>query len=217
MLWNKPAITYNLRQSINSLVLQVNEKIQQAVAATKLTENRSITYVDWDSQMDGHRFCTPGYSDEPIQNKYEAAHEYFFAAIGSEDNYPGEEDKWPPSSTTPYPPESGTYSFSVDPKTCAGNLDSPGNIYDPDELANIWCAWAIEAAANASFAAAIEAYFTPQPASSADESMTVAWTNNELVVTSSGSQGVTAKIFHPKSLGHGLIAKALLAAIKNKE
>jgi hypothetical protein len=47
--------------------------------------------------------------------------------------------------------------------------------------------------------------------------MTVAWTNNELVVTSSGSQGVTAKIFHPKSPGHGLIAKALLAAIKNKE
>ncbi|GFF26046.1 mutanase Pc12g07500 [Aspergillus lentulus] len=217
MLWNKPTITYNLRQSINSLVLQVNEKIQQAVAATKLTENRSITYVDWDSQMDGHRFCTPGYSNEPIQNKYEAAHEYFFAAIGSEDNYPGEEDKWPPSSSTPYPPESGTYSFSVDPKTCADNLDNPGNIYDPDELLNIWCTWAIEAAANASFAAAIEAYFTPQPASSADESMTVAWTNNELVVTSSGSQGVTAKIFHPKSLGHGLIAKALLAAIKEKE
>ncbi|KAF7182531.1 hypothetical protein CNMCM7691_002102 [Aspergillus felis] len=217
MLWNKPPITYNLRQSINSLVLQVNEKIQQAVATTKVTQNRSITYVDWDSRMDGHRFCTPGYSDEPIQNKYEAAHEYFFAAVGSEDNYPGEEDNWPPSSTTPYPPESGTYSFSVDPKTCAGNLDNPGNIYDPDELVNIWCTWAIEAASNASFAAAIEAYFTPQAASSADESMTVAWTNNELVVTSSGSQGWTAKIFHPKSLGHGLIAEALLAAIKGKE
>ncbi|GIJ85114.1 hypothetical protein Asppvi_003970 [Aspergillus pseudoviridinutans] len=217
MLWNKPAITYNLRQSINSLVLQVNEKIQQAVAATEVTQNRSITYVDWDSRMDGHRFCTPGYSDEPIQNKYEAAHEYFFAAVGSEDNYPGEEDKWPPSSTTPYPPESGTYSFSVDPKTCAGNLDNPANIYDPDELVNIWCTWAIEAASNASFATAIEAYFTPQAASSADESMTVAWTNNKLVVTSSGSQGWTAKIFHPKSLGHGLIAEALLAAIKGKE
>ncbi|KAF4231002.1 hypothetical protein CNMCM6805_000525 [Aspergillus fumigatiaffinis] len=217
LLWYKPPLTLDLRQKINSLTLQVNEKIQQAIANVTVRPHRSITYVDWDSRMDGHRFCTPGYSDEPITNKYEAAHEYFFPSYDTEDNYEGEEDQWPPSSSTTYPVDSQTYSFSVDPKTCANNLDNSGDIFDPDELSNIWCTWAIESATNASFAAAIEAYMTPQSASSADGNITVVWTGDEMVVTFSGSAslGSTAQIFHPKSLGHAFMAEGFLAAIQS--
>ncbi|KAF4189633.1 hypothetical protein CNMCM7927_007317 [Aspergillus lentulus] len=217
LLWYKPPLTLDLRQKINSLTLQVNEKIQQAIANVTLRSHRSITYVDWDPRMDGHRFCTPGYSDEPITNKYEAAHEYFFPSYDTEDNYEGEEDQWPPSSSTTYPVDSQTYSFSIDPKTCANNLDNPGDIFDPDELSNIWCTWAIESATNASFAAAIEAYMTPQSASSANGNITVAWTGDEMVVTFSGSAslGSTAQIFHPKSLGHAFMAEGFLAVIQS--
>jgi hypothetical protein len=48
-LWYKPAVTLYLRQKINSLTLQVNKKIQRAVANVALRPHQTITYVSADS------------------------------------------------------------------------------------------------------------------------------------------------------------------------
>ena len=105
-----------------------------------LEESQSIKYVDWPaSAFDGHRFCTEGYSLEPIKDKYEDAHIYFFRWFG-EDNYPGEEDEWPPTPGVPAPPAplvappaDGVYNQTVDLTTCNSTGD---DLYDFEA---VWC------------------------------------------------------------------------------
>jgi hypothetical protein len=47
----------DLRKDMNDMSLALNEAI--AAAAQKFVD-QGVTYVDWDSKVDGHRFCEPG-------------------------------------------------------------------------------------------------------------------------------------------------------------
>ncbi|KAH8803500.1 pectate lyase superfamily protein-domain-containing protein [Xylogone sp. PMI_703] len=213
--FDNPRLTKDLRTSIDNLVVALNTKIQGLIGTVTLKEGQSITYVDWDADLDGHRFCTPGYSNEPMSDKYEAAHNYFFYLNGA-DNYPGEEDNWPknPSIEPPpapliAPPADGVYSIQIDPTAC--NSSAMTSAYD---FENIWCVWANQALMNSSYAAQFRNLDNLRDDDSL-MNLTVTWTDDVLVVASNsgGPSSSTARTFHPRTMGHKLIANAIVNAI----
>ncbi|KAH7409504.1 pectate lyase superfamily protein-domain-containing protein [Cadophora sp. MPI-SDFR-AT-0126] len=208
----KPRITIALREQLRTLTQDLNNVIQSTVASMSVAAASKITFVPWPAAaFNGHRFCTAGYSLEPIKDKYENAHNYFFRWFG-EDNYEGEEDNWPPVGTLPAPPPPLIPSTYNERKETVGPLDCSGEIYDYED---VLCNWAAEAKSNATFAAQISTLNDPTDGDQMN--FTIAWdqTDGVIVLGSDGGAPLegSTETFHPRTMGHKLIANAFFDVI----
>jgi hypothetical protein len=97
---NKPPLTTQLRTSINNLVIQMNNAIQQAVNTVNnnwhATTSPRVIFVNPDSAFDGHRFCEEGVV-EPDGNNPNT----WFFLINGVDAPQAAPDPEPPADFTP--------------------------------------------------------------------------------------------------------------------
>ncbi|KAF3074109.1 SAGA-associated factor 73 [Trichoderma lentiforme] len=82
MWWRGPKLKRELRQRMNDMVVDVNNKIRRSVDAINaaFAEPR-ILFVDYDDAFEGHRFCEPGV----VEPDY-ARNETWFFLVGGLDN-----------------------------------------------------------------------------------------------------------------------------------
>ncbi|KAL6808607.1 SGNH hydrolase [Trichoderma camerunense] len=82
MWWRGPKLKRELRQRMNDMVVDVNNKIRRSVDAINaaFAEPR-VLFVDYDDAFEGHRFCEPGV----IEPDY-ARNETWFFLVGGLDN-----------------------------------------------------------------------------------------------------------------------------------
>ncbi|KAL7814900.1 SGNH hydrolase [Trichoderma aethiopicum] len=80
--WRGPKLERKLRQRMNDMVVDVNNKIRRSVDAINaaFAEPR-VLFVDYDEAFEGHRFCEPGV----IEPDY-ARNETWFFLVGGLDN-----------------------------------------------------------------------------------------------------------------------------------
>ncbi|KAL6786441.1 esterase [Trichoderma sp. SZMC 28012] len=82
MWWRGPKLKRELRQRMNDMVVDVNNKIRRSVDAINaaFAEPR-VLFVDYDDAFEGHRFCEPGV----VEPDY-ARNETWFFLVGGLDN-----------------------------------------------------------------------------------------------------------------------------------
>ncbi|KAL7808431.1 SGNH hydrolase [Trichoderma gracile] len=133
MWWRGPKLERSLRQRMNDMVVDVNNKIRRSVDAINaaFAEPR-VLFVDYDDAFEGHRFCEPGV----VEPDY-ARNETWFFLVGGLDNNPEAEKPVLGAEDALLPP----YSPLVDPGNCLEPAQESG---DWGELALCMMAMAAE-------------------------------------------------------------------------
>lgn len=113
MWWRGPKLKQELRRKMNTMVLNVNRRIEQAINTINeaFTEPR-VLFVNYDDAFDGHRFCEP----TVVEPDYMRNDTWFFL-VGGEDN---------DGSTMPHDPLPPN-STLVDPNTCLTAAEKSGD------------------------------------------------------------------------------------------
>lgn len=133
--WRGPKLERKLRQRMNRMVADVNNKIRSSVDEINagFTERR-VTFVDYDDAFEGHRFCEPNVT-EPDYGRNDT----WFFLVGGQDNSAAKNSAHSAASAhaRALPPASPL----VDPRTCLGPAQKSG---DWGELALCMMAMAVE-------------------------------------------------------------------------
>ena len=119
-IWENPAknhtcpnLTSKLRRRMNALTLGLNERIKEGVFRSKdNSANATITFIDYDSSFEGHRFCE---TDQEIPD-YKNPDVWFYQTWGDA----GEGSKPPDDADEP------SYE-DVDPDTCFEEANASGD------------------------------------------------------------------------------------------
>ncbi|KND92643.1 SAGA-associated factor 73, partial [Tolypocladium ophioglossoides CBS 100239] len=110
--WRGPKLERKLRQRMNRMVVEVNNKIRSSVDEINagFTEPR-VMFVDYDDAFEGHRFCEPNVT-EPDYGRNDT----WFFLVGGQDNSAANNSAHSAASThaRPLPPASPL----VNPRTC---------------------------------------------------------------------------------------------------
>ncbi|KAL7940915.1 SGNH hydrolase-type esterase domain-containing protein [Trichoderma barbatum] len=114
--WRGPKLKRELRQRMNDMVVDVNNKIRRSVDAINaaFAEPR-VLFVDYDDAFEGHRFCEPGV----VEPDY-ARNETWFFLVGGLDNA---ETPVLGATDALLPPDSPL----VDPANCIGPAQKSGD------------------------------------------------------------------------------------------
>ncbi|KAK1243074.1 hypothetical protein MKX07_003702 [Trichoderma sp. CBMAI-0711] len=133
MWWRGPKLERKLRQRMNDMVVDVNNKIRHSVDVINaaFAEPR-VLFVDYDDAFEGHRFCEPGV----VEPDY-ARNETWFFLVGGLDNNPSAEKPVLGAQYALLPPESPL----IDPENCLEPAQTSG---DWGELALCMMAMAAE-------------------------------------------------------------------------
>jgi hypothetical protein len=133
MWWRGPKLERKLRQRMNDMVVDVNNKIRRSVDAINaaFAEPR-VLFVDYDEAFEGHRFCEPGV----VEPDY-ARNETWFFLVGGLDNNPSAEKSVLVAEDALLPPDSPL----IDPENCLDPAQTSG---DWGELALCMMAMAAE-------------------------------------------------------------------------
>lgn len=106
--WRGPKLRRELRQEMNEMVRQVNNKIKRSIDSinSEFAEPK-IYFVDYDAEFEGHRFCEPGV----VEPAYDRNETWFFL-VGGPDNSGDLSSNFTESSLPP------SLSSLVDSETC---------------------------------------------------------------------------------------------------
>jgi hypothetical protein len=122
--WGGPKLKKELRQRMNTMVQDVNSKLEEVVARinSRFTSAK-VLFVDYDKQFDGHRFCEPGVV-EPDYNRNDT----WFFLVGGSDNVRNETVQARPNAIAGRKPATiPPTSDLVNPKSCLEPAQKSGD------------------------------------------------------------------------------------------